>query len=40
MIEAEKKKMTEMNEKNLMNAEVKMKIERSAEMNKTRIKKM
>ena len=40
MIEQEKKRLTEKIEKDLQTAEVNMKIERSAEMNKARIIKM
>jgi hypothetical protein len=40
MIELEKKRLTEKIEKDLQTAEVNMKIERSAEMNKARIIKM
>lgn len=39
-IESEKKRLTEMHEKNINIAEVNLKIERSAEANKTRIAKM
>jgi len=39
-IESEKKRLTEQHEKNINIAEVNLKIERSAEANKTRIAKM